>query len=257
MEQETFTPNEVLNLSLYIGKQMLSSNAEINRVEDTVVRICKAYLKCNIDVFSIKSLIIVTLRTDDNEVLTQTRRVYSSGTNLWKLEELNAISRYVCRNKPSREEIKSLVENIRKSEKKSSYMACIGYILSSSAFCVFFGGKSIDAIVCTLIAIMIYYIDMYLKGFVTNQFIYTILCSIVAGYSAILFVKAGVPIHIDKVIIGDIMLLIPGISLVNSVRDMFSGDIMAGLLRLSETIIISSAIALGFSIPLISVGGII
>lgn len=257
MEQEALTPNEVLNLSLYIGEQMLSSNAEINRVEDTVIRICKAYIKCNIDIFSIKSLIIVTLRTEDNEVVTQTRRIYSSGTNLWKLEDLNAVSRYVCRNKPSREEIKSLIESIRKPEKKTSYRVCLGYILSSSAFCIFFGGKLIDAVVCALIAIIIYYIDMYLKGFVINQFIYTILCSIVAGYSAILFVKAGFLIHIDKVMIGDIMLLIPGISMVSSVRDMFSGDIMAGLLRLSETILLSSAIALGFAIPLISVGGIV
>ncbi len=60
----------------------------------------------------------------------------------------------------------------------------------------------------------------------------------------------------DKVMIGNIMLLIPGMALTNSIRDLLCGDIVAGLLRLVESLLIALAIAAGYSIPLILLGGI-
>ena len=51
----------------------------------------------------------------------------------------------------------------------------------------------------------------------------------------------------DKIIIGNIMLLIPGISLTTALRDMISGDTISGLLGLCEALIRALAIALGFA----------
>ena len=56
--------------------------------------------------------------------------------------------------------------------------------------------------------------------------------------------------------IGDIMLIIPGLMLINSVREMLCGDIMSGLLRLLESVIISMAIACGFAVAILSAGKI-
>ena len=41
----------------------------------------------------------------------------------------------------------------------------------------------------------------------------------------------------DKIIIGNIMLLIPGIALTTSLRDMINGDTISGLLGLSEAVL--------------------
>jgi uncharacterized membrane protein YjjP (DUF1212 family) len=57
--------------------------------------------------------------------------------------------------------------------------------------------------------------------------------------------------------IGDIMLIIPGLMLINSVREMLCGDVMSGLLRLLESIIIAMAIACGFAVPLLLSGYIL
>ena len=46
------------------------------------------------------------------------------------------------------------------------------------------------------------------------------------------------------------MLLIPGISLTTSVRDMISGDTISGLLGLCEAVIRALAIAVGFALVL-------
>ena len=59
----------------------------------------------------------------------------------------------------------------------------------------------------------------------------------------------------DKIMIGGIMLLIPGIAMTNSVRDMLIGDIMSGWLRLLSALLIAGAIACGFALSIILIGG--
>ena len=49
----------------------------------------------------------------------------------------------------------------------------------------------------------------------------------------------------DKIIIGTIMLLVPGLTVVNSIRDMMKGDLIAGLFELFNSIMSALAIALG------------
>ena len=79
--------------------------------------------------------------------------------------------------------------------------------------------------------------------------------SIIAGTVAVLSVPLGISVHIDKVMIGGIMLLIPGIAVTNSIRDMLAGDIGTGLLRFANSVMLAAAIACGFALPMILSGG--
>lgn len=54
--------------------------------------------------------------------------------------------------------------------------------------------------------------------------------------------------------IGDIMLLIPGIAITNSIRDMLMGDTIAGIMRLIESILWAGALASGFMASIWMVG---
>ena len=56
--------------------------------------------------------------------------------------------------------------------------------------------------------------------------------------------------------IGDIMLLIPGIMLTNSIRDILLGDIISGSLRLVEAILMAAVLALGMMAAIWLMGGI-
>ena len=86
---------------------------------------------------------------------------------------------------------------------------------------------------------------------------YSLAISIVAGLLCILSVFAGIGQHIDMVMIGSIMLLIPGISLMNALRDMMCGDIITGILRLAEALMMAVAIAAGFGIAIMMLGGLL
>ena len=60
-------------------------------------------------------------------------------------------------------------------------------------------------------------------------------------------VRAGLADSVEMVSIGNVMLLIPGIMLTNSLRDMFGGDTITGGIRFIEATLVAVMIALGFS----------
>ena len=65
--------------------------------------------------------------------------------------------------------------------------------------------------------------------------------------------KFGVIATADNVIIGNIMTLIPGLGLTKALRDLFTGDSIAGLLRTIEAVLIALAIAAGYFV--VALGG--
>ena len=66
-----------------------------------------------------------------------------------------------------------------------------------------------------------------------------------AGLLSELSVSSGAAHHADLITIGNIMPFIPGLALTNAIRDMFQGDTVTGLTRLSEAILMSIIVVLG------------
>ena len=57
----------------------------------------------------------------------------------------------------------------------------------------------------------------------------------------------GIGASYDRIAMGNIMLLIPGIGLTTSVRDMITGDMLSGILGFLAAVIQAIAIGLGFA----------
>ena len=55
----------------------------------------------------------------------------------------------------------------------------------------------------------------------------------------------------DTVIIGGLMLLVPGLAITNSARDLLAGDYVSGTARVMEAVVTSLAIVLGTGLALI------
>ena len=71
-------------------------------------------------------------------------------------------------------------------------------------------------------------------------------------------VAALVPgLKLDMVVIGDIMLFIPGLSMVNGVRELFYADILTGIYRIIEAFLGAGAIALGYAAAMLIGGGLL
>lgn len=239
----------LLDCALDIGEQMLMSGAEISRVEDTIERICRAYGAVRIDVFTITSCIIATLKlTEDGRPTTQTRRIRSSTNDMNKLDKLNTLSRAICNERPSCEEIRRRFRGVTSSHPYPIWGQYLNYALVASTFSVFFGGSVADALVSAAIGMILKYLTSLCTRYGMNTFFNNVLCSLAGGCIAMLAIRLGIGHSFDKIAIGDIMLLIPGALFTNSLRDMIGGDTVSGIMRLFNALMGAVAIALGFAV---------
>ena len=67
---------------------------------------------------------------------------------------------------------------------------------------------------------------------------------------AVLAVYFQLANNASQIIIGTLMNLGPGIALTNSARDFIAGDIIAGMMKLAEALLVATGIAIGVAIPL-------
>ena len=74
--------------------------------------------------------------------------------------------------------------------------------------------------------------------------------------AAILLVHMEIGENLDAVTIGTLMVLVPGMALTNAMREIMAGDIISGLSRTAEVILVATAIALGTAIPLMLTRGL-
>lgn len=246
----------LLSAILDIGETLLLCGAEVNRVEDTIKRIASAYAFVKTDVFTITSSIVVTVRDTDDEIITQSRRISGYQTDMHKIEQLNALSRKICKNPLPTDELLQQINQIKAIKPYPSTIIYFDYGIISAAFSLFFGGSLMDAFasfICGLILKAALNLGNKLQ---IQTLILNAVSSFLIGCLAMLFIQINIGYSFDKIVIGNIMLLIPGISFTVSLRDMIGGDTISGLLGLAEAILKALAIAVGFALVLYLWGGI-
>lgn len=237
---------KLFQCAMDIGEQMLLSGAEVYRVEESINRMCRAFGAKRVDVFIITSSMVVTLYTEEGDTYSQTRRVTSTKFDVEKLHRLNDLCREICRKKMQPEEINTKLQAALSGKNYPAWLEFISCAGIAGAFTLFFGGTVQEAIVSLLVGAFVWYC-LYLVGkIMPNKIFAKFYASAIATLLAFLAARFGLIPSMDKVIIGNIMTSIPGIGLTNAIRDLFSGDSIAGLLRLTDAVLTALAIAAGY-----------
>jgi len=238
--------NSLLSCAMDIGEQMLISGAEVHRVEESISRICYALGAKRVDVFIITSSMVATVETADGKTYTQTRRVVSSSINFERLHLLNQLSRQICAGGLSEAQIRERFEAAVDCRRYPLWTEFIAYAVIAAVFTLFFGGNAPEAVVSLFIGAFVRLSIFLCDKVITNKIFGKFFASVVITLLSFLSLRVGFIGNVDTVIIGNIMTLIPGIGLTNALRDLFTGDSIAGLLRSIEAVLIALAIAAGY-----------
>ena len=195
---------KLLQLVSDIGFDMLSYGGEIYRVEETVKRICFAYGIEIVDVFAIPSTISVSI-TRQEETYSRTRRIISKGTDLDKVDQLNNLSRQLCREKPDYISAKEMLRQIRTGTEYPLWMLCCAHGAAALIFALFFGGNWKDGLWAFPIGIMIKLVSYGMGKLNANSFFVTVICgalsALMAGFGAQLHILD----QVSHVLMGAIM----------------------------------------------------
>ncbi len=246
-----------LNCAMDIGEQMLVSGAEVHRVEDSVGRICSAFGAVRVDCFIITSSMVVTVQGANGNIHTQTRRISSAGTDFDRLDRLNRLSRRICSEQLSMEEAREELDEIMAMRPYNRWIECAAYALIAGSFALFFGGEILESLVAALIGCVLHFLVRMANRVAKNLIFSKFISSFFIAAMAYLSMRLGVVKSVDCIIIGNIMLLIPGIGFTNALRDLFTGDSIAGILRMLEAALSAAAIAAGYFVLVFLMGGVI
>ena len=119
-------------------------------------------------------------------------------------------------------------------------------MMIAAALSVFFGGTGMDGMAAALSGAVLYGMLHGSSILKLNTIIQNMLCSAVTAMAVLLLVRMGIGTQPDKIMIGDIMLLIPGLMSTNAIRDVLIGDTLSGIIRLIAALLLAAALALGF-----------
>ena len=249
---------DALTAVMDIGELLLRHGAETSRVEDTISRLGRRYGFERVDVFSITSSIVVSAFTGQGEVFTQTRRIRERDTELGIVSRANALSRLASAEDISPEQLRKMAADIRQTRTVHLRRDFCMYLLISASLSMFFGGTFRDAAAAMLSGVVLYASVLFCSGLKMNPLLMNAFASVLAGAAAVLTVVLGIGEHPDRIMIGNIMLVIPGIQLTTSLRDMISGETISGLLNLIEALLKAFFVAAGFAIVMeaaVRIGG--
>ena len=179
------------------------------------------------------------------------RRIKNRGKiDCLKMEDLNQLCRD-CSSEPIpvsllKEKVLSIT-----NEKPVKYVVYLGQFIAATSFAIFFGGNLVDAFAAAIGVCVIGLMQQYVRKYFSAELFFNIVVSFATGV-VVSCVSFFIPnLHVNQILIGDIMVLIPGIAITNSIRYIFSGDIVSSLEKLMDSLLQAFSIAVGFMLALL------
>lgn len=248
---------EAIDLALWAGQLLMQAGAETALVESSVHRIGTG-LGCDwLDVFVSPNAITITA-SSGGEFRTKTRRIVPQAVNMTIVYKIAHIEeRLKLTGGMSRESLRADLDYIsRQPRAYPAWVTALMVGLACGAFSQLFGGDA-AAFGITWIAAsaaMVARQQLALRHF--NTLLITMITAFVAAVLAGVAVQAGWTQTPRATLAAAVLLLVPGVQLVNAAEDLIKGYTVTGVARGVVGALISFAIALGLlmAISLLGVG---
>lgn len=247
---EFMNTNKVAHMAVEAGRIILENGGETYRVEDTILRILAAYNLEEADSYVTPTGIMVSVTDSYGNTVSIVKRIRKRTVDLEKISRVNDLSRNIKYKDMTTDNINKELQEIDNLKRYDIITTIVFSALAAAFFTLLFGGNQKDFFSSLIIGAIIKYVATFLSNYSINDFFINILGGIISAFVAIVCTSLNLADNLDKVIIGSIMLLVPGLSITNAIRDTIAGDLVAGITRAIEAILVAAAIAVGTGITL-------
>ena len=236
---------DVIDLAVWAGQLMLQNGADAERVETTIDYMGTA-LGCSwLDVLVSPNAILVTT-SSGAEFRTKVRRVPHMGVDLTVVSGVSRLSRRVVAEGLDRFEVRTELDRIsRIGEHYNRWLVVVMVGLACAAFSQLFGGDA-PVFLVTLVAAGV---AMAVRQEMTARYFNPILVVVATAFVAGLLASSATLFHWGArpslALISAVLLLVPGVPLINAAQDLIKGYVVVGLARGTIGLLISLSIALG------------
>ena len=240
--------DDIIHIAAEAGKIILENGGETYRAEQTITMICSSYGIPRTESFVTPTGIMISITNSENQTISLIRRINSRTVNLSKVSMINNLSREIASTSMSMDDIRERIDCINNLKPYSQKTTTFFSACSAGFFTLLFGGNYKDFFVAFLVGALIDFLIGFLDKHDVNSFLKHMLGGALAALMALLATALGLAGNMDTIIIGSIMVLVPGIAITNAIRDTIAGDLLSGVSRSVEALFIAIAIASGTSV---------
>ncbi|MEH7222326.1 threonine/serine exporter family protein [Bacillus sp. JJ1566] len=240
--------SEIVEICLLAGKIMLESGAETYRVEDTMNRMAAAFGILTSHSYVTPTAIMFSISGTEPTNLV---RINERSTDLEKVTLVNSISRKISSGDLTLQEAKNeLDELLKKDLSYPIWIQIFSAAIASGCFTIMFLGTWTDFLPACVAGGVGFAFFIFIHRLIRIKFFSEILASFVIGIVAYLFIITGIGAELDKIIIGSVMPLVPGLLITNAIRDLIAGHLVSGLSKGAEAFLTALAIGTGIAVVL-------
>lgn len=211
------------------GRMIIEYGGETYRVEETVTRMGHCFGLDTIESFAVPSGLFISFRREDGRAESTVVRIRSRGTDLSRVNAVNAVSRQCVEQGLSPEEALRRLKAITKQPAPSAWLQIGAAALSSSGFTLMFGGSPLDMALALVAAALVQAMNALPERYRMGGMISALMGSFFSALLPTLFHALTGLGHLDLAIAGALMPLLPGLAMTNAVQDAFRGDMISAV----------------------------
>ncbi len=253
---DTIMPIDPLAVAADTGRSILEAGGETYRAEKAVAVLCSRWALVDSHCFATPTGLMASATTAEGQGLSLVRRVTKRSVDLARIGRLmEAVEREEDRPQGP-EQFRTILTGLNNQKTYPLYGSLLAAGVGAFFFTLLFQGSVGDAFSAFFVGLGIKLALVIASRYALPDFIANMVGGSVAALVSMLLGWLFPQIHGDTVIIGAIMLLVPGLATVNAIRDTIAGDLVAGGARLADAVMAAAAISLGVAFVL-SVAGTI
>ncbi|MCG6190529.1 threonine/serine exporter family protein [Maribellus maritimus] len=236
---------ELSEILLEVGALLMASGANSSRIRITIMRIAKAY-GFNAELLITHRALMVSVSDDEHDLFQSSlKRTSPHGANFRMVSGISRMSWRIVDEDWNFEQIWGEINRLKSLPHYPRLIVLSTVALAGASFCRLFGGGPVEM----LVAFVATFIGLFVRQEVTRRNFNGYLCIFFASLASCLISGASVKLNVgtepEYAFATSVLYLIPGIPLINSLSDLLDGNIMNGIVRGTNGLIIAFAIAFG------------
>ena len=249
------TEKQKIRLIGLAAQMVLESGGETYRVEETAMRMASGLGLSDVNVVAFPTSIFVNV-----DGFSRICRITRRGTNTSRLARINDVSRRVEHGELTADEAEAALNEIAADPGLPLHTLILGYGVSAASFSLLFGGNVGSVLAALLVGMLV----QAMQPLFSRISMGTLLFNFCGGFLTALLCKVSSHMiaygDVNAAIIGGIMPLLTGLLMTTAVRDTMYGDLISGIARAVEALLLASCVALGVYVGLktaVMLGGVL
>lgn len=240
----------VLTVALRAGQLLLEYGADTHRVEETVHRMGTALGAAWMEIYVTPTAIIASV-TNGQEHRTNIRRVPAVGIDLSRIDAINQLSRRIGRERLDLSTVEAELERIAQLPRHYSRSLTVVTVgLACGCFALLFGGGPAEFAIGALGAALSLLARQELVRLGLGLLLQIAPAAFVATLVTVVLAQLVQISSFDVVVPAGVLPLVPGIPLINALSDLLSYDLVSGVTRAAQALLIAAQIAVGVALAL-------